>query len=400
MKQKHAFIAVAVLSLCWLSLPAIHAADAVDVRTEDRIVQFVGDITEETYKSIKLLMEEEGGNKVPRDIPVESPKFTIVRVDHSPKPYKYAEAYQKYVARDYAGAFTTFAESYRDDFKDNPWVGPYIRYYAAEAAFREAKYNQFTDKGKKEWYGKAEAQYGKLLTEASKHRLAPDARIGQVKSQMRLDMFDAARTNLSAIAASDYPTWTREEGAVWSACLAVEEGNYHKARGAKALREKQDDAARAEFAAANKKYDEALGALDTVIAKMKEAQPSLAYLAMLSKAYAYQGKEKYADAEKTFEIVGILAPDEEIRAEAFNSRGLSLRARGQPREALFSFLRVVVLHFGIPSEHEKALYHAAWSAREYYEKDMRRAIELARTCKTRYPNGVWTKKLTEEGWPL
>ena len=67
--------------------------------------------------------------------------------------------------------------------------------------------------------------------------------------------------------------------------------------------------------------------------------------------------------------------------------------------ALFSFLRVIVLHYDIPSEHEKAYYYAAWAAREYYT-DTRRAMELARTLLTRYPPPhYWSEKLIKE-WEL
>jgi len=96
-----------------------------------------------------------------------------------------------------------------------------------------------------------------------------------------------------------------------------------------------------------------------------------------------------------FENVGLQAPQDEMRAEALNSRGLSLLKRGDTREALFSFLRVVVLHSSVTHEYQKALYYAARASKEYYGDD-KRSEELRKTLTTRFPNSYWARKAEED----
>jgi len=395
MKQRLAVIVVAALGLCCFALRPIQAADLVEVRTDDGIVQFTGKILQETYVFIEMELELRG-EKITRKIPVEKDgKRLIHNIQHKPLPGNYSTASSLLEAREFSEAFEAFKVSYQSDAKTFPWVAPYIRYYAGEAAFRQAKYASFTNEDKRKWYEQAKGQYQKLLQDHAKHYFAPDAKVGLAIALMRLDKFDEAGKTLQEIVNSDYPSWVKAKAGVWAARLLVDEGNYHLSMAAKAIEAGDRAKADTERAAAARKYDEALQPLDAVIGQMLKSEPDLAYLAMLSKGYALQGKSEFDKAEKTFEEVGIRAPEGEVRAEAFNSRGLSLRKRGQPREALFSFLRVVVLHYDIPSEHEKALYYAAWAAREYYE-DTKRAMELAKTLITRYPRGYWAAKLKRE----
>jgi tetratricopeptide (TPR) repeat protein len=403
MRLKLAVTVGAAIALLMCFPGVARGADLVEVRDSKtgRILQVPCTILEETYKVVKVEIDE-GGAKKPREIPLE---LVLVfpdgsrSIDHSPKPPVFSEALSLYKARNYEMAFAKFGESYGKEGGTVAWVKPYIRYYAGEAAFREAKYNRFDD-SKWEWYSKAADQYSKLLAEAPNHRFAPDGKLGLALSYMRLRKFaEAATTVQSIIAAEDYPSLCRTQAKVWAARLAVEEGDAHKARAIAAKREGKEADYQAALAAATKSYDAAIAKIDELVASLEKTDAALAYLALLGKGYALQGKEDYSQAEVVFEKVGLLSPDEEVQAEAFNSRGLSLRSRAQPREALFSFLRVVILHFSIPSEHEKALYYAAISAREYFEGDTTRALELARMLLTRYPNGYWAKRLSKE-WGL
>ena len=143
-------------------------------------------------------------------------------------------------------------------------------------------------------------------------------------------------------------------------------------------------------------YDEAIQQLQQLQKNLMENHRELAYLAMISEAYAWQGKEQFARAEDLFQEVGLRSPEDEMRAEAYNSRGLSLKKRGQPREALFSFLRVVVLHHAIRHEYQHALYNAAITSKEYYNEAPQRARELGNRLMHKFPNSYWAKLLKRQ----
>ncbi len=356
--------------LCAATCPALYAADLVEVpRGDGKRGQMIGTITEETYTHIKMSLQK-NGETVERQIPiVKDGKPFILTVRRGQYPPIFAMARQKLLARNFAGAYEQFKESEaKGEPKTNPWVGPHILFHAGETAFREAKYSQVEPAGKQKWYGLAERQYGELINRWGRHRFVPEATLGRVLALMRLDRFDEARTVLGDIGKSDFPPWIKTEASVWAGRLLVEEGSYK----------------------------EAADALSALHQSLIRSHPDLAYLAALSEAYARQGLKEYAVAERLFETVGLRSPEDEVRAEAFNSRGLSLLKRGQTREALFSFLRVVVLHYDITHEYQRALYYAAKTSAEHYGND-RRAKELRKTLSFKFPNSYWAKKLKQDG---
>ena len=356
--------------LCAAGARALYAVDLVEVPLgEGKRAQMIGTITEETYTHIKMSLQK-NGETVERDIPiVKDGKSFILTVQHGQYPPIFAMGLQRFRGRDFAGAYEKFRESAEEqEPRTNPWIGPYIRFRAGDAAFREARYSQEEPAGKQEWYGLAEKQYGELITSSARHRFVPQATVGRALALMRLDRFKEARTVLEDVGKSDFPPWIKTEASVWAGRLLVEEGSYQ----------------------------DAVTALAKVQEGLLESHPDLAYLAMLSEAYARQGLKEYARAEGLFETVGLRSPDNELRAEAFNSRGLSLLKRGQTREALFSFLRVVVLHYDITHEYQRALYYAAKTSAEHYGND-RRAKELRDTLSFKFPNSYWAKKLKQDG---
>jgi len=371
-------ICAAGLALC---LDTVVAADLVEVRKADGTrAQHHGRIVEETYRSIKMEIEE-GDATVEREFPLEEAgRQNVITVRHEQFPPGYSLAYQKFRNREYADAYEAF-ERAAEQLQDHPWLEPYVRFYAAEAAFREAKYARVEEQDKREWYARAEDQYRKLLERAPAHRFAPDATLRRAVALMRLDRFEEADRILAGVAASDFPSWIKREAEVWLGRLLVEQG----------------------------RYDEGIEKLTTVVKRFSADPPPAIFslsaererrtdapsIALISLGYAYQGKGDYPKAEEFFEAVGLRSPDDELRAEAYNSRGLSLLNRGQTREALFSFLRVVVLHYDIVHEYQRALYCAAKASKEYYGDD-KRARELQRMLTNKFPNSYWAAKLKQE----
>jgi len=368
--------------LCGLATLSARAADLVEVLTEEgRRQQHHGTIIEETYLAVKLQMQLEGQTVV-REFPLERDgRQNVVTLKRDAFPPQFSLAYQRFLNRDYAGAYETFAQSAAGEVREHAWLIPYIRFYAGEAAFREAKYARVEEAGKREWYGRAAEQYGKLLREAPRHRFAPEAALGRAVALMRLGRFDEAGTLLGSVASSDYPSWTKREAEVWSARLLVERGQCREgARRLEGLLERF-----------TKEPPPPVFGLEPA----HERRRDLTGTVLLGLGYALQCMKDYAKAEDYFETAGLKSPDEELRAEAWNSRGLCLLGRGETREALFSFLRVVVLHPGIVHEYQRALYYAAKASKQYYGDD-KRAKELRRTLLTRFPNSYWAKKLSSE----
>jgi tetratricopeptide (TPR) repeat protein len=275
-------------------------------------------------------------------------------------------ALQNLRAGDFEAAAKLFQTAYSEAPADS-WARPYGLYYSAEAAFREAKYGQAEEAEKKKSYSVAEQQYSKLTAGFADHRFVPDAMLGRGIALMRLGRFDDAQSVFRSIAASEFPDKVRATARVWAARLLSEKGQH----------------------------DEAIKALQEVRAAVMQKHPDIGWLAMLFEAYACQGKEDFRKAEELFETVGLNSGQEELQAEAFNSRGRSLLKRGDQREALFSFLRVAVLYQAVTHEYQQALYYAAKTSKEYYGDD-KRAKELAETLLLKFPNSYWARKLKAE----
>ena len=364
------FVAICVAVLAG-GLRGALAADLVVVDTPQGKRQVMCNILEETYRYIKVKSQDETRTIYTDPKYADSAsakKIIVVDVKHGQFPPKFAQANIDRRNRQYAAAFEGFKEAASEVTGNRQWLAPYLWYYAGETAFNEAKYGQVDPKSKQQWYKEAADKFGKLVGAIENHYFVPDARLGLARTQIRLDEFTRARQTLQAIENSDYPDDVRMAARVWNGRLLVEEG----------------------------RFEDAIEKLQALAEEFMGNQPRLAYLAKLSEAYAWQGKENFARAEDLFQKVGLRSPEMEMRAEAFNSRGLSLKKRGQQREALFSFLRVIVLHHSIRNEYQKALYHGAITSKEYYSNAPRRARELGMRLAHKFPNSYWAKRLKTE----
>lgn len=381
-----------VSSILW-GLPAqAERSDMIMVDVPDKGPrQFFGEIREETYEGLKFYFKSQDKERI---VPIAR----VLQVDHRPKPQQYSVGSSKLQNRNFREAYDTLLEAYKTEKgEETEWVGPYSLYYAGEAAFKEAKYSQATSKGKSAWYKKAEQQYEKLIDENPKHRFAAKAQLGRAQALMRLDNFTEAKIILDEIKdkKKKYPRDIKNAAEVWAARLKVEEAAAMKAAGKESRAERTFGSVIDELTRLYDTYKNAAKKEDSI--EREQEKMELAYLALISKGYAEQGLENFRKAEELFLEVGIRSPNEEMRAEAINSRGQSLMNRGDTREALFSFLRVHVLHNNIANEHQRALFYATKMAKDYYEGETQtRWRELLQQLKMRYPGSYWEQRARKE----
>jgi len=355
-------VAVAAAS-CLVAHSVMAASDVVDFRAgEGKRAQLIGNILTETWEGVKIEFQLKGETKV-----AEVTTDRIIRVSHGEKPPGYAKASGLLDGGDYAGAreqFEKFLKAYQAEPEKEPWVKPYTLFGAAEAAFNEARYVTAAKENRQERYRLAEEYYSRLVQEYPNHRFVPDAKLRRAICLMRLDRFEEAESELASIEDTKYPEAVKLKAELWGARLLAEQN----------------------------KPDEAIEKIKKVRDRIPDKYAELRYHAMMAEAYALQAKGEFRQAERLFLTVALMCDDEELEAEACISRGLSLKKRGNLREALYSLLRVIVLHFRVPHEYQRALYHAALVAKEYYP-DGQRAKELANELYNKFPDSYWANKL-------
>lgn len=140
-----------------------------------------------------------------------------------------------------------------------------------------------------------------------------------------------------------------EAGVAFAAALAKTEGASEPA----VVAARQEALlGNAEVLAAGGRTAEALGAVESVIAK--------------------------ADAE-----------DARLLARAYNALGSCQRQNGQPKAALLAYLHTDLLYFSQSDAHAEALANLAELWNELREPE--RAAEAQQMLKQRYPNSAWTK---------
>jgi tetratricopeptide (TPR) repeat protein len=109
--------------------------------------------------------------------------------------------------------------------------------------------------------------------------------------------------------------------------------------------------------------------------------------------------EKHDDALAFFKKIAASSDDPDVLAGAFNGLGRCHFAREEWNDALFSFLRTVVLYNTNPEQTAMATY---WAARSYVMRQgdefRQRARELYRECMARYPGTRWARE--SEEWIL
>ncbi len=347
------------------ALPGIvFAEDSVTVRADDaRRRHFTGTIIEETYEYVR--MEYQGEER--REPMVQDGERHIVEVQRRRFPSVFAGANNERRNGHFEEAFNLYRESVEaGEVHDNPWLAPYLRYYAGDVAYMEADQNSWEPERKKEWFSRAVTRFEMLLEEQPRHRLAPDAALAMARALTKMGELERARETLETIADSDYPFWIKQEAGVWEGRLLAEEG----------------------------RYGEAIDKMSELWEEYRDENPELADKARFSQGLALEGEGRPEQAESIFQEIGFQGHESEMQAVAWNRRGLSLLARGQQREALMSFLRVVIMHPEIHNETQMALYYAARASEGYYGDDDR-ARELRDKLTLRFRDSYWAGRLEE-----
>ncbi len=340
------------------------ANDIVRVRDAEGVYRdFICTVLEETYESIKI---EYQGEEVTHPMVRDGERFVVdVRRRF---PQVFAGANSERQSGNYENAFERFRESVEaGEVAQNPWLAPYLRFYGGEVAYLEAEQNSWEPERRNQWFSEAVLRYERLIGESPKHRFAPDAALAMARALIKTGEFERARGVFADIEVSDYPFWIKEEAGLWKAHLVAEEGAHERA----------------------------IGMLSDLWERHRESNPLLAYRAKFFEGLAWRGRELHEDAESVFLDIGIQAPDSGLQAAAWNQRGLSLFERGQQREALMSFLRVVLMHSEMRREVQRAFYYAARASEEYYGNDDR-ARDLRDKLRNRFPGSYWTQRLEAE----
>jgi TolA-binding protein len=113
---------------------------------------------------------------------------------------------------------------------------------------------------------------------------------------------------------------------------------------------------------------------------------------MLGKAKCQQKQNQIDDAVATLtEVISKASESEsQILAEAWVLKGDCLRAKNQPKDALWSYLHVDVLYASEPAAHAEALFRLAalWAPAGHQD----RADEALARLTTKYPNSSWAKQ--------
>lgn len=361
------------LSALVVALAAVCSADSVTyIGSQGQFVQKSGKILDENYKEV-VLETEQDGKQVQESIPTP----TVQKVIRSPLPSSYQMGMMRFENQNYAEAAASFIESYKDE-KTPDWARWYSAYYTGVANMALADTT-----GEVRHYESAIKAFDLLLEKWPKSRFAPDARLGKAESLTALGKLDEAKAVFAEIRESDYPESFRLKAQVSAGSLAIAE--------CEKLAPEQKDAA----------LDKVIADMDALAKRIETSkQPEIQeyrYGALLVKAEALLGKRGvkfHREAEDICQMVVLNAKDDQTKAAASNYRGDSLRKRGETREALFSYLRTVVLYFRQKHEYQKALYWASICAARYGLTN--RAIELSRELKYRFATSEWAKKLEQD----
>ncbi len=145
---------------------------------------------------------------------------------------------------------------------------------------------------------------------------------------------------------------------------------------------------RARLLARQDKHDQAISALDQIIAAAPKGSAQ-AREAKLAKAEGLVGAKKYAEAEQVVRDVIQEAPPEsvEIQAQAHNTLGDCLRAAGRPKDALIAYLKTDVLYDRDKEYHPRAMAMIAELWRELKQDD--RAAEMMERLRQQYPQSPY-----------
>jgi len=145
---------------------------------------------------------------------------------------------------------------------------------------------------------------------------------------------------------------------------------------------------------AQRKYEDAVGQLDQVLAATDEGDEAerRRMIARLDKAVCLAEMEK---ADEGIQLINEVLPqigldERELRGRAFRARGLCYLKKDQKKDALLDFLHVDLLYNSVPEIHAEVLFRLSklWPALGKGQ----RAREAAKQLKELYPNSRWAKE--------
>ncbi len=143
-----------------------------------------------------------------------------------------------------------------------------------------------------------------------------------------------------------------------------------------------------------KKYQPAVAKFDEALAMTATGDQidALKLAAMLGKAEAQAGGGGFDQAVGAVETIIAQADPEnqELHARAYNVLGNCYRAAGKKQEALLAFLHVDLLYSRFPVQHAEALANLATLWAEVDKAD--RAAQAQSTLLEKYPQSAWAQK--------
>lgn len=245
-------------------------------------------------------------------------------------------------------------------------------------------------------FEQAAGLYQKAASESSaRPTLAQTARFGRARSLAKQAMIDPAQR---ANAVKELETFVNEHansrhyGPAQELIvrLSFQGGDYDQANkaleGLSKISWARDRSAvlKARVQARQGQHKEALNALERIISSAPEGS-SQRRDAMLARAEAQVGLKDFEAAEQSALAVIEAADPEDAAtlAPAYNTLGDTLRAAGQPRDALFAYLKTDILYSSEPDEHARSLAAIAQVWRLLDRND--RANEAIERLRQRYP---------------
>jgi tetratricopeptide (TPR) repeat protein len=146
---------------------------------------------------------------------------------------------------------------------------------------------------------------------------------------------------------------------------------------------------------AQNKFDDALAALDPVLAEKSDSpeEEQLQGEALFEKANCLRALDRRdAEIEALESVIARVSGNAgSLQGEAYAALGDAYRAARKPKDALIAYLHVELLFAKHKELHARALYNLSQLWSELGQPDRSAAAQA--TLKTEYPNSPWTKKL-------
>jgi tetratricopeptide (TPR) repeat protein len=310
--------------------------DVIVIETEQGRILKVESITiaRETYREIRYRIHPEGWSSEPTE--------GIVEVIHGNPPHRFARAEEARNSGEWEEALKLYRECVEREQLD--WVKTYSAFYVGECLrmLGERDKSRYTD---------ALAAYKQFIKEHEDHRFVPHATLGIALASGELNEVKMEKGACDELGSDRYGTKWGIRGRFGSARIALRNGEPASLKNMRAV------AAEAKRA----------GMID------------IWSNALLLTAQTLATSKDYAAAEQDYR--GILADGgsapAEILAVAHNGLAECLSVSGKSKEALFEYLKVLVLYAGVRTEYLKALRKAIDLLEEIGGDDyLKRAREL------------------------